>query len=99
MSCQHENFNAVVDVNRIVPYEDGDVIVYHADIKISCRDCGQALEFVGLPNGISFYRPTVSLDGQELRAPMVIPGAEVPPGMAGFSVSQCDAGGNRGPTQ
>jgi hypothetical protein len=85
--CEHENFNAYVDVHKISQTEGGPTVVYSVETKISCRECGQPLEFVGVPNGMSFYRPTVSIDGRELRTPMVIPGQTVPQGMAGFSVS------------
>jgi hypothetical protein len=85
--CAHETFNAFVDVNRITQVEGGPVVVYCADVRVNCRDCGQELEFVGLPNGMSFYRPTVSINSQEARLPMVLPGETVPEGMAGFRVT------------
>jgi hypothetical protein len=44
-------------------------------------------EWVGLPHGFSHYQPTVSIDGQEMRAPIVPEGGKVPEGLAGFSVS------------
>ncbi len=58
-----------------------------ADIRIGCRDCGQPFEFFGLPFGLSFYRPTVSINHQQLRVPLVLPGTEPPPGLAGFAVT------------
>ena len=42
---------------------------------------------VGVPNGMSFYRPTVNINGQTLHVPAVFPGMTVPPGLAGFSVT------------
>jgi hypothetical protein len=89
MTCPHLNFNCNASVNRISKSdEDPEVIVaYTAEIRIDCRDCGQPLEFFGLPHGLSFYRPTVSLNRQELRAPLVLPGTEPPAGLAGFAVT------------
>ena len=87
MNCQHENFNAFCEVGRVSKDEGGPVVVYSLDVRIECRECGQQLEFVGVPNGMSFYRPTVSIDCGTLHAPMVIPGEQVPEGMAGFSVT------------
>lgn len=85
--CEHQNFNAFINVGRINREDGGPIVCYSADIRIACRDCGQELEFVGLPMGMSYYRPTVSIDGKEARIPLVIPGKSVPEGMAGFSVS------------
>ena len=89
MGCPHLNFNAYVAVNRI--HRDGgapdDIVAYTADIKVACRECGQPFEFFGFPCGMSFYQATVSIDGQELRVPLVLPGTEPPPGLAGFKVS------------
>lgn len=88
-TCKHENFISHVDVNRITNQSVGDgILVYALDLRVNCKDCGQPLQFVGLPNGMSFYRPTSSLDGQEARFPMVIPGEQIPVGLAGFSVTQ-----------
>lgn len=87
--CPHLNFNCLADVNRIQKSEtEPDVIVaYTVDVKIQCRDCGQPFEFLGLPNGMSFYQPTVSIDGQQARLPLVLPGTEPPSGLAGFRVT------------
>lgn len=88
-ACPHMNFNSHANVGRISKSDgEPDVIVaYTVDFRITCRDCEQPFEFFGLPNGFSYYRPTVSIDGQEMRVPLVIPGTEPPAGMAGFSVT------------
>ena len=86
--CTHEDFNAHVEVNRITQVEGGPPVVYTAEIKVECRKCGQEMEFVGLPHGMSFYRPTMSMNCDKVCLPMVIPGEEVPAGLAGFSVTQ-----------
>lgn len=83
--CTHLNFDAHVGVSRIQKSDmEPDVIVaYTAEIKIQCRECGQPFEFFGFPMGMSFYRATVSINGQELRVPLVIPGT-VPPVRMGW---------------
>jgi hypothetical protein len=86
-NCEHQNFNAFANVGRMLK-EDGDKMpaYYLVELKIECRDCGQQLEFVGLPHGVSAYQPMVSLNGDEARLPMVIPGEQVPAGLPGFGV-------------
>lgn len=88
-TCPHMNHSVFASVGRIQKsdLEPETIVAYTADIKIQCRDCGQPYEFLGLPNGMSFYQPTVSIDGLELRAPLAIPGTRPPEGMAGFSVT------------
>jgi hypothetical protein len=41
-----------------------------AEISVSCALCETKFRFLGVPAGISFDRPMVSVDGTELRAPM-----------------------------
>lgn len=79
--CPHMNFNVHAKIARIQKSEqEPEVIVaYSMDVSVFCRECGQPFEFFGLPNGFSHYRPTVSIDGQELRAPIILPGTR-PPG-------------------
>ncbi len=88
-TCPHLNHNIFASIARIQKseLEPETIIAYSADIKIECRDCGQPFEFIGLPNGMSFYRPTVSINGLELRVPLAIPGTRPPENMAGFSVT------------
>jgi hypothetical protein len=100
MSCQHENFDAYVAVNRI--NKDGEdpgiIVAYLADVKVSCRDCGQPFEFFGIPLGMSFYQPTMSINGQEAHIPLVLPGTEPPAGLAGFRVT-CQSFSGAEPTK
>ena len=84
--CVHMNFNAFAEVGRINKEEGGPIVAYMCDLKINCRDCGQVMEFVGLPCGLSFYRPAVSIDCATVHLPMVIPGETIPEGMAGYGV-------------
>lgn len=89
-NCPHLNFVVHANVGRIQKSESEpeNIVAYMADIKVCCHECGQPFEFLGLPHGLSFYRPTVSIDGQELRVPLVIPGSRPPEGLAGFSVTR-----------
>lgn len=85
--CEHQNFIALASVGRINREESGPIVAYMVDLKIQCRECGQDFAFFGLPNGLSFYQPTVSIDGTEAHLPLVIPGTEPPAGLAGFRVT------------
>lgn len=87
--CKHENFNCFANVGRLTDLvgRPPDELAFTVDVRITCIDCGMPFEWVGLPNGSSHYQPTVSIDGQELRAPLVPKGGVVPPGLPGFSVT------------
>lgn len=87
MGCDHKNFKARVNVARIARGEGGPVVAYSADVVIVCGDCQTPFEFVGLPHGCSAYRPTVSMDCQEARMPIVPIGTVPPPDMPGFAVN------------
>ena len=63
--CRHFEFTAQVQVNRLK--DSGKFI---ADVTIHCLDCGSPMRFVGLHAGISFERPTVSIDELELHVPI-----------------------------
>jgi hypothetical protein len=73
--CLHLHFDAQVDVGRIEPGPGGGMPkAFVADIHINCaaapRGCGVAFAFPGIPIGLSFDEPRVSVDGTELRAPV-----------------------------
>ena len=63
--CAHENFAARVEVSRLT-----DTGCFAADVRIECSQCKEPFRFLGVPPGISFERPAVSIDGLELRAPI-----------------------------
>ena len=68
MSCNHENFAAEVDVNRLLPSEDaGEPHRWQADVRIKCADCGLPMRFIGLPAGLDLNGAAVSVDGEEGR--------------------------------
>lgn len=60
MMCEHYNFDATVRVARIE-----DKGRFMAEIRITCRDCGTPMQFMGLEAGLNFDGATVSLDGLE----------------------------------
>ncbi len=65
--CKHRNFRSDVAVNRII---EGDSIVFNADIRIKCVDCGLPFEFTGIPWGVDVRSPHVSIDKMEARLPI-----------------------------
>ncbi|MFK8398124.1 hypothetical protein M2D07_006385 [Pseudomonas sp. BGr12] len=60
MACKHNNFDAAVGVARIE-----DKGRFMAEIRISCRDCGVPMQFMGLTPGLNYDGANVSLDGLE----------------------------------
>lgn len=88
MACEHMNFDVHAAVARIQKSDlDPTFIAFHVDITCKCHECHEPFEWVGLPLGFSHYRPTVSIDGQIMHAPLVPKNGEVPEGLAGFSVT------------
>lgn len=68
--CPHENFDAIVAVNRITATDDGPVTAFNADIRVRCADCDEPFRWIGVPAGMSPALPMVSVDETELRAPL-----------------------------
>lgn len=62
--CTHPQFGAVVSVARVI-----DVGEFVAEIKVGCVQCGIPMRFKGVQAGLSYDRPTVTIDGTELHAP------------------------------
>lgn len=65
MACKHERFFCNVNVNRIE-----DIGRFMADITVKCEDCGTPFRFIGLPAGMDYNSPCVSVDGCEGRFPI-----------------------------
>lgn len=63
--CAHQSFRAEVDVNR---FEDTGRFL--AAVRVRCTDCGVAFRFLGVPAGLSWSRPSTSIDSEELLAPI-----------------------------
>ncbi|CAN7301881.1 hypothetical protein LJR231_001540 [Phyllobacterium sp. LjRoot231] len=80
--CPHPDFQFQVNVANI---EDDTIKM--VDITGHCTICGKAAVFRGVPLGVSWHHPTVSVDGQELRVPMVVDGDEVDENRKRISVS------------
>jgi len=68
--CKHNIFEARVDVNRLSKREGGPITNYTAEVQVRCRECKAPFAFKGVPGGSSYHHPTVSVYGEELRAPI-----------------------------
>lgn len=89
MSCEHVNFAAEVDVNRLPDKEGGPVKHYNADVRIKCADCGLPFRFIGLPAGLDLNGAATSVDACEARLAIGPKGEVVSVmegGVVGFSV-------------
>jgi len=62
MSCEHRDFEASVEVNRLE-----DTGRFNADVRIKCVECGTPFRFIGLPAGVDLNGAAVSIDGTEGR--------------------------------
>lgn len=86
-ACDHPDFVADVSVNRIQKEEGGRVAAYTADVRVKCAKCGRPFRWIGLQAGMSYSAPMVSVDGLELRAPIVPQGQDEPlPSLPGFRI-------------
>lgn len=63
--CPHTNFAANVAVNRLE-----DTGRFHADVTITCTQCGVAFRGLGLQPGIAWDRPTCNITGETLQFPI-----------------------------
>lgn len=70
MSCEHPDFAAFVDVARITEVEGGPAVSFSATVRVDCAACGESMQWVGTPVGLSPRQPMTSVDGLELRAPL-----------------------------
>lgn len=68
--CEHVNFAAKVDVARLTNTA-GVVERFAAEVHVRCADCGVRFRWLGLEMGLSYSEPMTSVDGFELRAPIV----------------------------
>lgn len=68
--CPHEDFEADVDVNRLMTGDDGPVTGYSAEIRVRCGGCGEQFRWIGVAAGLRPDRPMVSVDESVLRAPL-----------------------------
>lgn len=64
--CDHPDFVAGVDVNRL--QTSGRFV---ADVRVMCAACGTPFRFLGIPeSGIIFEEPLVSAFGHEVHLPI-----------------------------
>ena len=75
--CVHPEFETRARIVRLTDTEGGPVTGYKADIQICCAKCQLPFRFIGLSAGSSPSYPTISLLGDELRAP-IEPAADAP---------------------
>jgi hypothetical protein len=68
--CLHLEFEARVDVLRLTKIEGGPATGYTADVQIRCKRCKIPFRFKGLPTGSYLNSPSISVCGEELRAPI-----------------------------
>jgi hypothetical protein len=62
VGCEHKDFEASVDVHRLV-----DSGRFSADVRITCKECGVPMRFIGLPAGVDLNGAATSVDGTEAR--------------------------------
>lgn len=91
VECEHINFLANVEVNRLLKSEDSEKVrCYQADVTIKCADCGLPFRFIGLPAGLDLNGAATSLDATEARLAIAPKGQVVTilddDGPTGFSV-------------
>lgn len=63
--CQHEQFAACASVTRL---EDTGRFI--CELRVVCVQCREPFRFKGMPPGLSFEVPTVSIDGLEANLPI-----------------------------
>jgi hypothetical protein len=68
--CEHRNFYVRGNVTRLTDGDDGPVTGYSVDFTVWCDVCKEPFVFIGLPAGMSFKEPMVSVDGREARMPI-----------------------------
>ena len=69
-ACEHPNFEAQVEVNRLSAVEGGPINAYSADIQVACVECGEKFRWIGVPAGLSGGHPMCSVDESVLSAPL-----------------------------
>ena len=72
--CEHKDFIASVAVNRLEDTPGGAITGFAADVHVQCADCNKPFRFLGMPGGLYFEHPAVSVDGTEARLP-IAPGS------------------------
>jgi hypothetical protein len=94
--CQHEDFEAMVEVARITDGPDEDVVGFAAEVTIVCAVCRRSMGFRGLTPGMPASEPGVTPDALTARLPLISPeeldtlgplaAMQMPSGVAGFTM-------------
>ena len=107
-ACYHPDVDVIVGFGRIGE-DDADnplpgmPTAFMIEVSLSCKACAEVFVFDGVPAGMSYDAPAVSVDGQQLRAP--VRPISLPPrhrrgiaGVSGFRIDvhrpDDDAGGS-----
>lgn len=69
--CDHPRFQAKVDCHRLTDGDNGPVTSFAADVQIWCDVCGMPFRFLCPDGGVLSDRPAISVDGHEIRLPIV----------------------------
>lgn len=96
MNCDHPDFVAWVDVNRVTSDDGNTVIGFAADVRIECTQCERRFGFRGLTPGMPPNEPGVTVDAIEAHLPLISPeelaalgplaALEMPSGLSGYTV-------------
>lgn len=65
-ACEHKAFKCTCTTNRIE-----DIGAFVLDVTIECTQCGEPFQFLGLPAGLNFNSPTISIDGLTVHLPVL----------------------------
>lgn len=89
VACEHPDFEAEVDVNRLAGGDsDPSIVAYSADIRVRCAACHERFRWIGVKGGMSPAEPRCGVDEFELRAP-IRPSSSDPDfglGIPGFAI-------------
>lgn len=87
--CPHKQFDCNVNIARIE-----DIGRFMAEVRVTCQQCGTPFRFIGLPAGMDYNSPCVSMDACELRAPVAPKGkvvSELKGGPQGFTIRRSES--------
>lgn len=105
-ACYHPDVHVVVRFVRVGEDDPdnptpGMPVAFMVELSLTCKPCSEAFVFDGVPAGMSYDAPAVSVDGRELRAP--VRPVSLPPrhrrgitGVSGFRIEQQQDGGGTG---
>lgn len=95
-ACPHENFEAIVGINReLASDDDPTMVAITAEVTASCADCGEHIVWHCPDFGLLRNRPAVGVDGREIRLPgrMANHPADWGLQLPGFSIHHRSIGG------